>query len=384
MAMDIERQRRARRWVWGCTGGCLGCILLTALAVLMAFRYYMHAVPVVPPQTFLTQDTSGFLFVQVDPKVPLTMETALDTILQPAIIQVVPTRPGETAETDRQKVAAYISSFAPLQCVLITQTAPKEDLMHGGLAVSVHSGSRLLSALARKSIETPFTSYEGADLATIDKDRHVALRSNNYMSADREELLKTWVESLKAERQREQQAKYAGQPPAPRISPALKRAYDRLDAGLPFVFATLNDHHELASLAGLISDDKLRQLVDETGVVSSDVLNLSGEIKPLNDRDVELSLLIECADSDAATGLMDRLAAAVRNAGPEWPLQETAVSVNSPNVIEVKGRVNDLPAKVAAIVADVADRVRAAHAPQLPHPPPAPPKPATEAPSVSI
>ena len=41
--------------------------------------------------------------------------------------------------------------------------------------------------------------------------------------------------------------------------------------------------------------------VAEPGIASDNVLSLAGEIKPLSDRDGELTLFIECAD--AATAL---------------------------------------------------------------------------------
>ena len=393
MGMSTERERRARRWVWGCTGGCLGCIVILLVGIYLGVRHFMQPVVVVPPQTFLTRDTSAFLFVRVDPQVPLMMETAADVILRPEVIGVIPIKPGEQIDLDREKSVDYLSSFAPVQAVLALQPEKEADVIHGGLAVSVRSGSRLLSALVKQGIKAPVTfhEYKGAEIAALSENAYVALRENNYMSSDREELLKAWAGNLMLERQREEQAAQGGHPPAPAliISPALKRPYDRLDSSLPIVFASLNTRHELASLTALISNEDARRLIEYTGIVSDGVLSLAGQVRPLSPRDAELTLFIDCADADLAGRMRDRLEGAAGGSGGDvWPLKDTAVAVQDGTVLKVTGRINDLPAKVADIVAAVIRRAGQAPAeapqpppePEAPQEPPAPPEPA---PSVS-
>ena len=109
--------------------------------------------------------------------------------------------------------------------------------------------------------------FEGAEIARLARDAFVALYANNYMSSDREDLIKAWIGNLNAERARQAQAAQGVRPAAPplSISPALRRAYDRLDAGQPVVFATLNSHRELASLASLITDEQARRFIEESG-----------------------------------------------------------------------------------------------------------------------
>jgi hypothetical protein len=383
MAMDTERQRLARKWVWGCTGGCLGCIVLVLLGIYVAFRYYMYAVPVVPPQVFLTRASSAFLFVRVDPQVPLTMETALDVALQPDVHKRIPTKSGGPLPLDRRTAAEYIASFAPLQAVAALEPGEEESAIHGGLALSVGRGSRLLNVIVGAKFKTlpAVSEYRGARIAAAGPDACVALRGNNYMSADNEELLKTWAANLKMERQREQAAPSGPEAPAPAltVSPALGRAYERLDAGLPIVFACLNAHGELASLAELVPGGDARRIIESTEIASDNVVSLAGQVKPLSPRDGELTLFIDCAGPGAAARMKDGLDAAAREAGDKWPLKETEVTLEAPALVVVKGRIEDLPAKVAGIVSAAVERVVNAPkaAPPSPQPPPA------QAPSVS-
>jgi hypothetical protein len=346
MPMDLQRQRRARRWVWGCTGGCLGCILLAALAVFLTARYLLEPVPVVPPQTFLTQQTSAFVIARVDPAVPLTVVTAQ------ALAGLLGER-GADPVLNREAMEACLSIFPPLQCVLMVQRGASGGATHGGLAVSVKRGSRLLTRLTEAEVAratqppAQFTAYDGAKMAALAKDFFVALRKNNVMLADSQDVIKAWTDALQAARERE--AEEGSGPPPVDLSPAFKAVYDRLDTSLPLLFASLNVHGELESLAGLAGDPEARDLLERSGVLSEDIVSLAGQVRPLDANTGELTLFIECPSAQAANALVIRLAEVQSQAGARWPLKRMSARSNA-TLVTVNGRVEDLPAKAAYIV----------------------------------
>ncbi|MHC4789661.1 MAG: hypothetical protein ACYS8K_10740, partial [Planctomycetota bacterium] len=63
--------RRRRRWIWGCTGGCLGFMVVVAAAIFLAFRFLGRPVPVVPPETFVHPETEALLVARVEHDDPL-------------------------------------------------------------------------------------------------------------------------------------------------------------------------------------------------------------------------------------------------------------------------------------------------------------------------
>ena len=352
MAMDGERQRRARRWVWGCSAGCLGSVLLLALVVFVGVRYVLGPTPIVPPSTFLTQQTSAFLCVRLGRDIPLTTET---------LLEVVP---------DRRQAEAYLSLFAPVQCVLIVQPGEQDGVGHGALAVSVRHGSRLLLAMLRKEIGGPFRQQNGAEVAPLDEDLSLALLGNNVMSTNDEDILRQWIENLNARRRREGQP--ASQPPAPDASPEFGRAYDRLDTEAPLVFVCLNGHKELESLASLVAEEDARRFIGQTGLAAEGVLSLSGQLKPVGLRSAELSFIIDCGDPAGAAAMKDRLQAAVVHAGKRWPLKSTTLAVRAPGLVLVSGTLDNVPAMMSGFLRAVVDRVRQLHEGRSPAPHPTP------------
>jgi hypothetical protein len=373
MALDPERAKRARRWVLGCTGGCLGAIVILGVVGYLVARHFYQAMPIVPPQTFLTRDTSAFAFVRVDPAVPLTMETALDVVMLPEMVSVYTTESGQARQPDRKMAGDFITSIAPLQAVVVLQPEEKGRVIHGGLALSVRSGSRLLSLVVRQKLAATFVPFEGAEIARLARDAFVALYANNYMSSDREDLIKAWIGNLNAERARRTQAAQGVRPAAPplSISPALRRAYDRLDAGQPLVFATLNSHRELVSLASLITDEQARRFIEERGVASDAVLSLAGQIKPLSNRDAELTVFADCINAETAAQMRDGLINVAGATGDKWPLTDMTVEIRDDTTLVVTARIVDLPAKVAGMVAAVIHRTQGEGGKPAPAPQPA-------------
>ncbi len=343
LGMDRERKRRARRWVWGCTGGCFGIILLMALIVWAGARYLLQPMPLPPPQTFLSPQTSAFLVARVDPDDPLAALTA------------------ERLFPDERMAETLLDLFAPVQCVVVLEPGEPEGVVHGGMAASVNKAWRLLPYMVKRMIGKPFSRQDGAEVTSLDATSHLGICRNTALSADTDELLKRWIGRLNAG------ARAEGGPAGIEVSAALKRAYDRLDADLPLLFVCLNRHGELASLAGLIADEDARQVIRQTGLTGEGVVSLSGQLRPVDPRSAEVTFLIDCGDRADAEAMADRLRAAVRQLGRKWSLRATTIEVQPPGVVVVKGRLDDVPGTVAGLVEGLYRRVQGG-APTAPHP----------------
>jgi len=97
------------------------------------------------------------------------------------------------------------------------------------------------------------------------------------------------------------------------------------------------------------------------------VVSLSGQLEPVDARDATLTVFIECADDAFAKRLEARLETVVEKAREAWPLKDTAVSRPQADLLQVRGRIEDLPTKTADLVAAAvvrAEKTRADEQPQ--------------------
>ncbi len=375
MAADQQRQRRARRWVWGCSAGCFGIILLVVLLLAGAY-YLMSPMPIAAPQTFLTQKTTACLFVHVEPGDPVMMGAARDVLRELASAGLEAGGEGDSMEPNQ--ATQFLSVLSPLQCV-VTLESDGEGAAHGGMALSVRNGARLLNFIARRSSETPLGKQDGADVVELGSDGRMAVLRNNYMFSADQDLLATWIERLKAESAQRGEAA-GGEEDSVNVSPAFKRAYSRMDTSLPLIFVCTNANGELAALSGALGDETLAGFVSQTGLASDSVRSLSGQVQPVGPKAAEVTFLIDCGDRAGAQAMKDRLEAGIAQVGKRWPLGTTSIAVESPGVVAVKGRIEDLPAQAASIVGAVVRHARQTHD-EAPH---HPDKVPADGPSVSI
>lgn len=359
MSMMAE-EKRTRKWVWGCTGGCLGFIVVVGLAIFLGVRYLLAAVPVVPAETFMTRQTSGFAVVRLDARDPLLTQIPVTIMNREKVRQwVQQTEPGQ--QLTRQNVQEVLAAVGPAQLAISLYPGQAEDgKLHGGAAFATRKGSGMIrlqwKAITMGQVET--SSYKGTTIAAIEQKAYTAVRGNNVLSADRRELVETWIDRIIEQRGREKETPDGEQPPGPPLnaSEAMEAAYGRLDTSQPLLLAVLNTHGELAALTKPLRGKPAGEIIERLGITDEEVRAISAQIRPINSRDGELTLFIEMADEGAAEDMRERLEVALEKGGESVPVRDAELTVDGP-ILRAEGRLQDLPDRIADLVVRALERI---------------------------
>ena len=384
MDIEIAEFNRRRRWIWGCTGGCLGFLIILGAVLAGCWMWFGAAVPMVAPETFVTPQASAFLFVRVNPDDPMMVEVPVQLTMLPAIRADLPTASGRPLPLDAAGVRVNVERIAPLQLIVISQPDPDpeaERLLAGG-ALSVTHWGRLWDRAVRaiiaqnaqkQGLPEPET-YKGGMIAMGADDVALAVHTGSYMAAESKAICRYWLDRISAQRQSPEDVPAAPSLPE-ELNPLLRKAYERLDADAPVRMVSLNADAEIAHLLALVPSADLRQALQQTGVAGKDVLSFAGQLASINSRDARLTLHLTCADDAGAARLHDALGELVRGAPAGGYLKDVAVERREGRVVTVTGRIENLPDAVVAFVSRLleARKAEAEDAPQAE--PPTPPSP---------
>lgn len=362
MSLLTSESRRRRRWVWGCTGGCLGFIV-AAGALVAGFIWYLRCPqPVVPPETFVTPDTGAVLFVRVEPDNPLMVEAAVRLAMLRVVWEKVPTKEGRKLQMDAEAARDAVLRAAPLQVVVLLQPGQEPGRFDTGAVFSVHKFSRAYAmavrgVIKRRAQDGTVSEHNGATVFVNGDGKVLAVRGNNYMTADREEIVTQWMARLEQQRAREERWP-EGEQPVPELDAdaPVRAAYERLDRKLPILFACVNSHGELAALLSLAPDGETRQALVAAGAASPNVVSVSGQIEGLDYPDAALRLYVECSDAGFAERLQEALEELVQAAGDASPLREIVVRRKDGALLRIDARIEDLPDKLSGLLRYLADR----------------------------
>ncbi|MCK4283797.1 MAG: hypothetical protein KAX44_05735 [Candidatus Brocadiae bacterium] len=350
-------EKRRRKWVWGCTGGCLAFIVTVGAVVVIAVYLLMRSVPVVPPETFVTPEAAAFLFVRIEPEDPLMVETAVRLASRPELRQRVRTKDGEQLSMDAARARDVVLTVAPIQLVGVLRPGDGEERFHRAVAVCIHKASRFFTMWARMAVKSgaeagsAVSEYKGAAVLTTPEGKTFAVRRNNYLWADRAETVRAWVDRLEERRAREEEAA-GGEEAVPPLdaAPTLKAAYERLDRDLPIRFACGNAHGELRVFLALLPKGPVRNRLAAAGAGSEKVVSVAGQMQGLNNRDAALRIYVDCADSGFAQRLLETLEAVVAEAPDSAPLKEVRVKREEGTVLKMDARIENLPDKIFQLI----------------------------------
>lgn len=359
----IDFDRRRKKWVWGCTGGCFGFLVAVAALGYLGLRLLGQAVPLVPPEAFLPPDAGGFLFVRVEADDPLMVETAVRLLMLPAVQEAARDRLGQELRIEAEVARSAVSSAAPVQGVAVLRKRPDQEGLDGGLVLSTHRWSRfyrrVLAAAMKRMTDAGATrsEHKHAVMVVTERGTAVAVRTNNFMWAGRRELADYWIDRLEERRALEAGAGEAGAPVAKITADGtLRAAYERLDGDQAVRFACVNARGELAALLAMMPEGRVRELLEASGMTAPEVVSLSGQMASLNSMDAVLTLFVECADPDATQRLSEALAALAEELGPASPFGEVKVERESDTVLRVEAHVENVPKWAAGLVTHLADR----------------------------
>jgi hypothetical protein len=351
----ISDQKRRKRWVWGCTGGCLGFIVVVALGVFLIFRLLARPVPLPSGELFITPQTSAFLLAHIARDDPMMAEVPARLAMLPAFRDNVPVREGRKFSLDADNARDTVRAVGPVQIVMLLEVREGEAELSRGTSLSISRFSRLYGVLARAFVEqieaARIEELEGGVLATRDEGT-VGVRGNTYMAADSREMVVAWMHRLA------EQAPSGDGPTGRAEGEPFGRAYGRLDPARPVRFVMLNEHGELAGLLKWMPEGAAREALGEAGVASPRVVSLAGHVRSLGGNDAELTLFLECRDAGAAEGLGAALEEIAAGLTDESPVQDLEVERSGDAMVLLTGRVPDFPGKVYALVEYLAERAK--------------------------
>ncbi|NLW50083.1 MAG: hypothetical protein GXY85_04460 [Candidatus Brocadiaceae bacterium] len=346
---DQERLLRQRkRWMWGCTGGCLGLIVVVGLAIIGIYMWFARALPVPDAEVFLTPQTRAFLFVSIRRDDPMMVEVPVRLALRPDVGNRMPIK-ADQPEQMREGVV-YV---APIRLVVLGTAAAGEDGVRWGLAVSITRLGRLLDAVlrqvaAKKELPKP-EPYRGGAIWPAPAGGAFAARTNIYMVAEDAILLRTWLDGIEAAVRPDDEPAAAPLPAG--MDPQLLGAYDRLDRDSPVRFACLNTRGELAALLARVPHPGVHAALEAAGLAGPGVHAVSGQVRSLNSRDAALTLRVACDGAGTAAGIETALRNLAADPACTPYLREASVQGHDDHTVELTVRVENFADRVAALLA---------------------------------
>jgi len=334
-----EVEKRARKWIWGCGGGCLSIVCLAGVAFLIFIHFLMKAVPVVPADLFVDPAATTIVAARIDADDRLMSELPYYLMLDPAIRRTfAPNAPGDVEFRPEQMESAVLEA-TPIQMVFLL--APRDDgTLDRAIAFSVHKGSLVIrlamQVMFNKGVVAGNTQslYKDARLLTTDTGSVTAFRTNNFMWADQKDLVKAWIDRLETRRGQEQEEERVRQPDLPAdLDEDLRAAYLRLDPRKPLRIAASNAHGEIGRIVELLcTDADLRSAIADTGIGAPDVLSLGAQMDSLTAASGALRIALTCTDQAAATRLAGQLDPVVKEMPERYPLQNVTVRTDEATV----------------------------------------------------
>jgi hypothetical protein len=355
---DQERLfRQRKKWMWGCTGGCLGLMVVLAAVIIGIWLWFAHALPVPAAEAFLTPTTSAFLFVRIGPDDPMMVEVPVRLAVQPVVRSQVPTKDNQPMQVDPERMRKAVIWAAPIQMIVIgTVSEDDPQILHWGVAVSVTALGRALDAVlkglaSKQGLPAP-EPYKGGSIVMVpDQGGGFALRTNTYMIAEQKALLRAWLDGIQADLARDARSE-AGPALPEGLAPQLVEAYDSLDRSSPVRFGCLNAHGEIAALLARLPAKEVAARLTKAGMGGPGVRSLSGQLRSMNSRDAALTLRVSCADDGTAAAVEAALKELVGNGEKTPHLRDPLVQARGDHTVELTGRIENLPDRIADLVSE--------------------------------
>lgn len=340
-AVASHAEKRAKRWVWGCTAGCLVVLGAFAAAVFVGFYLLMQPLRVPPADTFLTGDVSAFLVVRIDRDDPLMLSVPYSILAgSDAQNRMDPER--AAVATRYLRAEHVVREVAPIQVVCVRLTAQGDAPPAGGAVLSLHKGSRLLRlGLGRQMEETPrrgqqLSRYEGARLATAPDGTVIAFKANSFMFSGSKDLVRRWVDRLGDNGT-------TGSSVA-ELPDALQAGYDLLAPDRPVWGVAGNADGELdAFIQHLNVSAGWRDALLRTGIASPGTLCVAGQMETLDARRARVDASILCADESFASSLAAKLKPVIERVTERTQLDGLQVFPEGP-LVRLSAELPDAPA----------------------------------------
>jgi hypothetical protein len=352
--MAEDSRRRRRRWVWGCTGGCLGFMLISFLLIVITMRVFVvKPQRVVHPETFLTPKTQGFVFVKLVKGDPLLPEVVRALLIAEPGGRAVRNKSGEAADTEM--VTTLLNRAAPVQIVVIFETG-EAGLVLGGTAAAykyaplVVGFLRALLSQDARAGQAAFQEYNGARLFA-GQNNIVVIRGNNFGFTELPDTARFWVDRL-AERRKLEKRADADAIPVPDVPSReeLVLAHGRLAGSVPVRFAIVDVRGEAAWILSRFPEGPVREALAAASGEGQAVVSVAGQIESLDADSGGLSLFVECADEASAEKLRAAIEAIAERQAEGGTLGDLGVRLQGEKVVAISAVIDGLPQKAVALV----------------------------------
>ncbi len=355
-----------RKWMWGCTGGCFGLIVVGIIAIVGLIWYVIAAVPVVPPETFLLGQSTAFAIVRIEPDDTLMMELPFRIVAHPEVRRHLPEQQvdPQAREANLEQARDRLRRLAPLQAVglLLPVEAEQnadEPTFTSAAVFSVRGYSRVFRLLLLSRLQEHVTEeYRDAAIVERPEQPRLAFRENNFIGAERMETVHALVDRIVEQRERE-----AAAPPdeVPRpeldLEPRLQEAYERLPQNAPVRFACLNEQGEMAYLAERLGIEQNDEMEEALGLFGPDVLLLSGTLEPVDATDADFMLRWDFHEEASAQAAEEGLRRLLEELPDEPDLEQLRLDRPEPKAVRVRVRIRNLSDLVARLAAAAPQQV---------------------------
>ncbi len=357
-------QKSSSKWLWGCLGGCFGLVLAAGGGTAILIWYAVHAIPVVPPETFITPQADGFILVRIDPQDRSAAEMLLRVATHPELQRAARNRQMKELQQELPQAAEGITKLAPLQMVALWRSVQGEEKMHWAAAASTYRYGNVMRFMLRSIRGNVLEEYQDVLIRQpAAGSGAVAARSNNFMWASDQAIVKTWVDRLIKQREGA-----PGQAGVPSVGPQLQAAYGRLDTTLPFLFVSLNEQGELERMARKLLPPDVLTRAGETGLPVESIASVSAQLAPVGGEEGELTVWVECADKQKTDSLEAGLRPLLQLVPEQIQAPPPEVARESETLLRVDWQIDRLPDRIARLLADLIERAEGP-APAGPTPP---------------
>ncbi|KPK64625.1 MAG: hypothetical protein AMK73_04610, partial [Planctomycetes bacterium SM23_32] len=201
MDAPIGDDRRRKRWVWGCTGGCLGFLVAVGALIFLAYYVLSRPMPVPAAEALVAPGASALLVVRIEPDDPLPLEIVSRLAAEQEVGEAVAGDDARARAAFADATGDLAHSAAPMQAVVTWEPGDEEGAFHWTQAFAVRRWGRLMGMFIRGRLldsgALAVGRYRKADLLkTTGKEVYVGVRRNVFVAADRRDSVEWVVDQL--------------------------------------------------------------------------------------------------------------------------------------------------------------------------------------------
>jgi len=359
---DAEERKR-KKWLYGCLGGCLGLVLVVGGCIAVGLYLTFRPVRVLPAETFLSAETRAFAVVRIRGDDPGLV----------ALIEAFASNPPEMSQLDERwrkrlrgqarQMGKDVRRWTPIHIVAVGTRGDHEGELKGGLAVSLGGVSAVIARVVRLQARATgagrATTREYKDVVLYGSDEKglFAAVKNNLMIAGDAALMRDWIDRIQAHEATRAEGP-TEQEPVPRFEgdPLLVGICEKMDSSLPLAFATLNTQGEVEFLLSRINEAKDKddttdyvELGRSLGLTDGRLKALGGGMKVLSSDKGAFFLIGRCQDEDFARELAARLRLAMTKLQDKGAIENLSVSAEA-NAVRVDAQIPDLQKRIRSAV----------------------------------